>query len=41
MDGPERVVDVWGMAERMPLGEDCKLLGVSLRRNGGELLTSS
>jgi hypothetical protein len=27
MDVPERLADDGGIAERMPLGEDCKLLG--------------
>jgi hypothetical protein len=40
MDVPERLADDGGIAERMPLGEDCKLLGVSLRCKGGDLLIS-
>lgn len=40
MEAPERLADDGGIAECMPLGEDCKLLGVSLRCKGGDLLIS-
>lgn len=39
MDGPERAAEA-GTADRIPLGEDCKLRGVSLRCSGGDLWVS-
>lgn len=39
MDGPERAAE-GGIAEPVPLGEDCKLRGVSLRCKEGDLRRS-
>jgi hypothetical protein len=41
MDGPERAAEDGGIAERIPLGDDCKLRAVPLRCSGDDLFASA